>query len=41
MNKKILALVIPAMLASGASQAVELYKDQTNSVNMIGWLGRC
>ncbi|WP_412521969.1 porin [Shewanella algae] len=39
MNKKILALMIPAMLASGASQAVELYNDQTNSVNMIGWLG--
>lgn len=39
MKKTLLALIIPSLLLTGTSQAVELYNDQTNSVNMIGWLG--
>lgn len=39
MNKKLMALLIPSILMASSAQAVELYNDQTNSVNMIGWLG--
>ncbi|QFU22178.1 porin [Shewanella eurypsychrophilus] len=39
MKKKVLALLVPALLAAGTAQAAEIYKDDTNSINMMGWLG--
>ncbi|QYJ80989.1 porin [Shewanella aegiceratis] len=39
MNKKLLALLIPSVLMASSAQAIELYKDQTNALNMMGWLG--
>lgn len=39
MNKTILALAIPALLLCGSAQAIELYKDDSNSFGISGWLG--
>lgn len=40
-EKKLLALavIISSLFFTEAVQSVELYNDQTNSVNMMGWLG--
>lgn len=39
MNKTCLALVLPMLLTATSSQAVELYKDQKNTLDLTGWLG--
>ncbi|MBR9728592.1 porin [Shewanella intestini] len=39
MKKKLLAVLIPTLLVVGSAHATELYKDDQNSVNMMGWLG--
>jgi predicted porin len=39
MKKTCLALAIPMLLAATSANAIELYKDEKNSLNMSGWLG--
>lgn len=39
MKKKVLALLIPALMIAGSAQGMEVYKDEKNTVNMMGWLG--
>ena len=39
MKKTCLALAIPMLLAATSANALELYKDEKNSLTLTGWLG--
>ena len=39
MNRKVLALVIPALLAAGAAHAAEVYNKDGNKLDIYGKVG--